>query len=89
MGAYKDYIDRISLDEEQHEKLLQAIREAETEKNADPSRRRKRLFRSPLKTMGRRVSHEPHATGSVQKNFINADYLLYPNEYMMKHMIED
>ena len=33
MSAYKDYIDRISLDEEQHEKLLQAVREAETEKN--------------------------------------------------------
>ena len=52
MSAYKDYIDRISLDEEQHEKLLQAVREAETEKNADSSSRRKRLLRSPLKTMG-------------------------------------
>lgn len=44
---------------------------------------------TPLKTMGRRVSHEPHATGSVQKNFIIADYLLYPSNYMMEHMIED
>ena len=44
---------------------------------------------TPLKTMGRRVSHEPHATGNVQKNFIIADYLLYPSEYMMGHMIED
>ena len=44
---------------------------------------------TPLKTMGRRVSHEPQATGSVQKNFIAADYLLYPSEYMMDHMIED
>ncbi|MBQ9014742.1 MAG: CDP-glycerol glycerophosphotransferase family protein [Firmicutes bacterium] len=44
---------------------------------------------TPLKTMGRRVSHEPHATGNVQKNFIIADYLLYPSEYMMQHMIED
>ena len=44
---------------------------------------------TPLKTMGRRVSHEPHATGSVQKNFIIADFLLYPSDYMMEHMIED
>ena len=44
---------------------------------------------TPLKTMGRRVSHEPHATGSVQKNFIIADHLLYPSTYMMEHMIED
>ena len=44
---------------------------------------------TPLKTMGRKVSHEPHATGSVQKNFIIADYLLYPSRYMMEHMIED
>ena len=44
---------------------------------------------TPLKTMGRRVTHEPHAAGSVQKNFIIADYLLYPSEYMMEHMVED
>ena len=44
---------------------------------------------TPLKTMGRKVSHEPHATGNVQKNFIIADYLLYPSDYMMDHMIED
>lgn len=44
---------------------------------------------TPLKTMGRKVSHEPHATGNVQKNFIIADYLLYPSDYMMEHMIED
>ena len=44
---------------------------------------------TPLKAMGRRVSHEPHAVGNVQKNFIAADYLLYPNDYMMEHMVED
>lgn len=44
---------------------------------------------TPLKVMGRRVVHEPHATGSVQKNFVAADYLLYPSEYMMEHMLED
>lgn len=44
---------------------------------------------TPLKTMGRKVTHEPHAAGNVQKNFIVADYLLYPSDYMMEHMVED
>lgn len=44
---------------------------------------------TPFKVMGRKVIHEPHATGNAQKNFVIADYLLYPNEYMMKHMVED
>lgn len=44
---------------------------------------------TPFKVMGRKVIHEPHATGNAQKNFTIADYLLYPNEYMMEHMIED
>ncbi|MBQ6195885.1 MAG: hypothetical protein IJK47_00435 [Lachnospiraceae bacterium] len=52
MSAYKDYIDRISLDEEQHEKLLQAVREAETEKTVGENVRRGKTRRSPLKTMG-------------------------------------
>lgn len=44
---------------------------------------------TPFKVMGRKVAHEPHATGNAQKNFVAADYLLYPNEYMMDHMVED
>ena len=44
---------------------------------------------TPLKTMGKRVYSEPHSVGSVQKNFVIADYLLYPSEYMRDHMIED
>lgn len=44
---------------------------------------------TPFKVMGKRVVHEPHAIGNAQKNFVIADYLLYPNEYMMKHMVED
>ena len=31
MSAYRDYIDRISVDEEQHEKLLQAVITAEAD----------------------------------------------------------
>lgn len=44
---------------------------------------------TPFKVMGRRVIYEPHAIGNAQKNFVIADYLLYPNEYMRDHMIED
>ena len=44
---------------------------------------------TPFKVMGRKIAHEPHAAGNPQKNFSIADYLLYPNEYMMEHMIED
>ena len=44
---------------------------------------------TPLKTLGRKVNGEFHDLGNIQKNFIQADYLLYPNEYMMNHMIED
>lgn len=44
---------------------------------------------TPLKTLGRRDEGGIHSLGNVQKNFILSDYLLYPSEYMMKHMVED
>ena len=44
---------------------------------------------TPFKTLGKKVNNEFHDIGNIQKNFVVADYLLYPNEYMMKHMIED
>lgn len=44
---------------------------------------------TPLKTLGKKVEGESHLIGNVQKNFIIADYLLYPNEYTKNHMIED
>ncbi|MGI6736342.1 MAG: CDP-glycerol glycerophosphotransferase family protein [Anaerovoracaceae bacterium] len=44
---------------------------------------------TPLKTLGRRISGEPQSIGNTQKNFVAADYLLYPNEYTRDHMIED
>lgn len=36
---------------------------------------------TPLKTMGRKMVDEPHKTGNTQRNFLMADYLLYPNEF--------
>lgn len=44
---------------------------------------------TPLKTLGKQVKNDLHNIGNVQKNFLMADYLLYPNEYTMEHMIED
>lgn len=44
---------------------------------------------TPLKTLGKKVNNAMHDIGNVQKNFVIADYLLYPNEYTMEHMVED
>ena len=44
---------------------------------------------TPLKHLGKSIHDGYHAIGNVQKNFFVADYLLYPNQYMMDHMIED
>ena len=41
---------------------------------------------TPLKMMGRDEEAGAYAIGNVQKNFLYADYLLYPNEYMQKLM---
>lgn len=43
---------------------------------------------TPLKKLGREVPKRAYALGNVQKNFIISDYLLYPNHFMEKHMIE-
>ncbi len=44
---------------------------------------------TPLKTLGKGIRNAMHGIGNAQKNFIAADYLLYPNKYTMEHMIED
>ncbi len=44
---------------------------------------------TPLKTLGKSIKNAMHSIGNTQKNFTGADYLLYPNEYTMKHMVED
>ncbi len=44
---------------------------------------------TPLKCLGKRMKNDYHLIGNVQKNFNIADYLLYPNDFMKKHMIED
>lgn len=44
---------------------------------------------TPLKTLGKKIHNDMHDIGNTQKNFVAADYLLYPNEYTKEHMIED
>lgn len=44
---------------------------------------------TPLKCLGKSVKEDYYNIGNVQKNFIISDYLLYPNEYTKKHLIED
>lgn len=44
---------------------------------------------TPLKTLGKGIKNAMNNIGNTQKNFVAADYLLYPNEYTMKHMLED
>ena len=44
---------------------------------------------TPLKFLGNKIKNNYHSIGNVQKNFIIADYLLYPNEYTKNHLIED
>lgn len=44
---------------------------------------------TPLKTMGRKMSDRPHATGNTQRNFLMSDYLLYPNRFSFEHFRED
>lgn len=44
---------------------------------------------TPLKTLGRSTAADYHDIANLQKNFVVADYLLYPSEYMKQHMFED
>lgn len=44
---------------------------------------------TPLKTLGKKDRTNLHLIGNAQKNFFIADYLLYPNEYTMYHMLSD
>ena len=44
---------------------------------------------TPLKTLGRSTKKDFEGIANLQKNFVVADYLLYPSEYMMTNMIND
>lgn len=44
---------------------------------------------TPLKCLGRSSNDDYYKLGNVQRNFMMADYLLYPNDYTCDHMIND
>lgn len=44
---------------------------------------------TPLKSLGRRIKNDAENIGNAQKNFVLADYILFPNEYTMEHIVED
>lgn len=44
---------------------------------------------TPLKTLGKSVKYDFYNISNVQKNFVIADYVLYPNEFMKDIMIKD
>lgn len=44
---------------------------------------------TPLKGLGRSIKDNPNSIGNVQRNFLMADYLLYPNRYSYEHIKED
>ncbi len=44
---------------------------------------------TPLKALGKQVKSDAHAIGNAQKNFIFADYLLFPNEHTRNAILDD
>lgn len=44
---------------------------------------------TPLKTLGRSTANDFYDIANLQKNFLMADYLLYPSEYMKEYMLKD
>lgn len=44
---------------------------------------------TPLKTLGKSNTSDIAILGNAQKNFVDSDYLLYPNEYTRQIMIRD
>lgn len=43
---------------------------------------------TPLKKLGRDVAKRAYGLGNIQKNFLMADYLLYPNHFMEEKMMD-
>ncbi len=44
---------------------------------------------TPLKTLGRQSKSEYYSIGNAQKTFLDADFVVYPNEFTMERMIAD
>lgn len=44
---------------------------------------------TPLKTLGKSIKAAPHEIGNTQRNFMMADYLIYPNKFTYEVMKRD
>jgi len=44
---------------------------------------------TPFKTLGKKIKQDYAGIGNAQHTMFTADYLLYPNEFTMNHMVED
>lgn len=44
---------------------------------------------TPLKTLGKNMRKGIESMHNIQHNFLQADYLLFPNEFTKEHMMED
>ena len=44
---------------------------------------------TPLKTLGRSSKTEYYSIGNAQKTFLDADYVVFPNEFTKEHMLAD
>lgn len=44
---------------------------------------------TPLKTLGKKIANDAANIGNTQKNFVSADYLLFPNQYTKQHIVDD
>ena len=44
---------------------------------------------TPFKTLGKKIKKDFAGIGNAQHTMYTADYLLYPNEFTMRHMVED
>lgn len=44
---------------------------------------------TPLKSLGKQIKADSHAIGNAQRNFVAADYLLFPNDHTRDVMLRD
>ncbi len=44
---------------------------------------------TPLKSLGKKIQNDAHNIGNTQRNFLDADFLLFPNEYTKECILRD
>ncbi len=44
---------------------------------------------TPLKSLGKKIQNDAHNIGNTQRNFLDADFLLFPNKYTKECILRD